>query len=87
MDASLLLRIWVLNELDLGVLGELGDFGEGNEVVDLLALVLEMEACVLESGGEVDNGLPDFVDLLLRRDLEPELVQLSGGTESCVDAP
>lgn len=69
MDARLLLSIWVLDEVDNGVLGELRNFGEGDEVVDFLSAVFKVEAGVLESGRKVDDGLSDFVDLLLWRDL------------------
>lgn len=45
------------------------DLGNGDEVVDPLALVLEMEAGVLKGYRELNDGLADFVDLLVGGDL------------------
>jgi hypothetical protein len=69
VNSGLLLGIGILDQVELGLGAELRDFGQRNEVVDALSLVLQVEACVLESGGEVDNGLSDLVNLLLRGDL------------------
>lgn len=70
MDAGLLLGVRVLDQVELGLRVEVRDLGNRNEVVDLLTLVFEVEAGISECGREVDDGLADFMDLLLRRDLE-----------------
>ena len=67
VDASFLLRVRVLDEMELGFSSELGNVGNGNKVVDLLAIVFEVEARVSESGGEVDYRLANFVNLFLAR--------------------
>lgn len=67
MDASFLLRVRVLDELELGLSSKLGNVGNGNKVVDLLTIVFEVEARVSESGGEVDYRLANFVNLFLAR--------------------
>jgi hypothetical protein len=69
MDASFLLGIWVLNNVEFGSGTEVRNFREGNEVVDLLAVELEVEASVLECGGKVNDGLSNLVNLFLRRHL------------------
>lgn len=55
--------------MDLGAGTDAIDLGKGNVVVDPLALVLEVEAGILQSYGKLDDGLPDFVNLLLGRNL------------------
>ena len=71
---GLLLSVWVLHQLDLGIRAEAGDLGEFNEVIDALAVVLEVEAGVLEGVRRIDDGLAEILDLLLRRRLQ-ELAQ------------
>lgn len=65
MDASLLLGVWVRYQAKFRLGAKVRDLGQGNEVIDLLALELEVEACVLECRRRVDDGLSDLVDLLL----------------------
>lgn len=65
MDASLLLGICVRYQVEFRLGAKVRDLGQGNEVIDLLALELEVEACVLECRRRVDDGLPDLVNLLL----------------------
>lgn len=55
--------------MDFGARTDVIDLRNGNVIVDPLALVLEVEARVLQSYGELDDGLPNFVNLLLGRDL------------------
>ena len=70
VQAGLPLGVRILDELDLGFGNKAWHFGQGDEVVEVLPLMLEVEARVLEGGGEVNQGLPDFMDLLCRRDLQ-----------------
>lgn len=51
--------------MKLGIGCKVGDFGNGDEIIDLLALVLEVEAGVSKCGREVDDRLANFVDLFL----------------------
>ena len=51
MNASLLLGIRVGDEVEFRFASETGDIGKGNEIIDLLVVVLEMEASVLEGRG------------------------------------
>lgn len=69
MYPCLFLSVWVLNQVDLSVGADVIDLVDGNEVVDSFALVFEVEARVLQSCWQLDNGLSDFVDLLMGRDL------------------
>ncbi|KUI58798.1 hypothetical protein VP1G_11113 [Cytospora mali] len=64
-----LLRVWVLDQVDFGVGADATDLVYGYKVVDTLALVLQVEAGVLQSCWELDDGLSNFVDLLMGRDL------------------
>jgi hypothetical protein len=64
-----LLRIWVLDQVDLRVGADATDLVYGYEVVDTLAIVLQVEAGVLQSCWELDDGLSNFVDLLMGGDL------------------
>jgi hypothetical protein len=70
MDPRLLFGIWILYNTKLGFCAKVGYLGKRNEVIYLLAIVLEVEAGVTEGRGKVNYGLPNFVDLLLCRDLE-----------------
>jgi hypothetical protein len=69
MDASFLLGIWVFNNVEFGSGAKVRNFREGNEVVDLLAVKLEVEASVLECGGKVNDRLSNLMNLFLRRNL------------------
>jgi hypothetical protein len=69
MYPRLFLSVWVLDQVDFSIGPDAIDLVDGYEVVDPLALVLEMEARVLEGCRQLDNRLSDFVDLLMRRDL------------------
>lgn len=69
MYPRLLLGVWVLDQVDFSVGADAIDLVDGYEVVDPLALVLEMEARVLEGCWQLDDRLSNFVDLLMRRDL------------------
>lgn len=79
VHAGLCLGVGILDEVKLWVLLNVGDFGELDKVIDALALVLEVEAGVLESEGEVDDGLANVLDLLevADHDLALALVSLS----------
>jgi hypothetical protein len=55
--------------VNLGIRAEPVDFGDLNKIIDPLSLVFEVEARVLQGVGKIDDGLSDFVDLLVRRDL------------------
>lgn len=70
MDSCLLLRIRVFYQTELGLGFEIGNLGDRNKVVDLVALILEMKTGIAKCCRQVDNGLADLVDLLLRRDLK-----------------
>ena len=70
MQTGLPLGVRVLNELDLRLGDEAGHLGQRDEVVQALSLMVEVEARVLEGSRQVDEGLSDFVDLLLGRDLQ-----------------
>lgn len=65
MNASLLFGIGVLDKTELRVRAKVGDFGDGNEVVDFLAIELKVEASVLKGRREVNNGLANLMDLFL----------------------
>ena len=73
MQTGLPLGVGVLNELDLRLRNKARHVGQRDEVVEVLAVVLEVEARVLEGGREVDERLSDFVDLLLGRDLRGQV--------------
>lgn len=70
MYSRLFLRVWILDKADLGVRTDAFDLVNRNEVIDALALVLQMKARVLQCYWKLDNRLADFVDLLVGRDLE-----------------
>lgn len=53
--------------MDLGTRTDGIDVGNWDIIVDALALVLEVEARVLQCYGKLDDGLPNFVNLLLGR--------------------
>ena len=53
--------------MKLGLWLEVWDLGDGDEIVDLLATILEVEAGVTKGRGEVDDGLANLVDLFLGR--------------------
>lgn len=69
MQPRLFLGIGILHQVDLSAGADAIDLGNGDEVVDSLALVLQVEARVLQGYRELDDGLADFVDLLVGRDL------------------
>lgn len=69
MYPGFLLGVWVLNQVDLSVGADAIDLVDGYEVVDPLAVVLEVEARVLQGCRQLDNRLSDFVDLLVGGDL------------------
>lgn len=52
--------------MDLGAGTDAIDLGNRNVIIDPFTVVLQVEARVLESYRELDDGLSDFVDLLLR---------------------
>jgi hypothetical protein len=66
MNASFLFGIWVLNDMKLGRSAEFRNFGKRDEVVDLLAIKLEVEAGVLERRRKVNDGLSNLMNLFLR---------------------
>jgi hypothetical protein len=49
MNTSLLLSVRVLDQRKFGFGAELGNLRKRNEIVEFLALVLEVEASILES--------------------------------------
>lgn len=53
--------------MNLGARADAIDFGNWDVIVDTLALVLEVEARILQGYGKLDDGLPNFVNLLLGR--------------------
>lgn len=67
MDASFLLGIWVRHQVKFRLSAKIRNLGQGNEIIDFLALKLEVEARELECCRQVDDGLPNLVDLLLGR--------------------
>lgn len=70
MDTGFTFRVWFVDDVENRLIIEVGNFGDRDEVIDLFAFVLEVEASVSESGGEVDDGLTDFVNLLLGGNLQ-----------------
>lgn len=58
--------------MDLGTWTDAIDLGNRDVIVDPLALVLEVEARVLQGYGKLDDGLPNLVDLLLGGNLLEE---------------
>jgi len=78
VHAGLCLGVGILDEVEFWVLLNVGDFGELDKVIDTLALVLEVEARVLEGEREVDDGLANVLDLLevANHDLALALVSL-----------
>jgi hypothetical protein len=79
MNASFLLSIWVLDHMKLGRGAEFRNFGERNEVVDLLAIKLQVEAGVLERRRKVNDGLSDLMNLFLRRNHNLDLASINIG--------
>jgi hypothetical protein len=77
--------IWILDKLTHWLLYNILHLRELDEVIDALALVLEMEAGVLEGVRGVNNGLADVLHLLLRRDhylgLPGDVRELNGELE------
>lgn len=69
MNASLLLGVRILNNVEFGCGAKFRNFSEGDEVVNLLAIEFEVKASVLECRWKVNDRLSDFVDLFLRRNL------------------
>ncbi len=70
MEASLLLRVRVFDEVYFGLRGEVRDFGDKAKLADARALVFEVEARELLGSRGLDNGLADFAELLVGVDLE-----------------
>ena len=69
VDTSFPLGVWVFNKLNLRVLHKARNLGDWQKIVDSFAIMLKMEACILESSWIVDDCLSDFMNLLLGRDL------------------
>jgi hypothetical protein len=69
VNSGLLFRVGVLDQPDLGVGAQSLDVRDLDEIVDALAVELEVEARVLEGRGQLDDGLAQLVDLLLWRSL------------------
>ena len=63
------LRVWILDQVDLSVRADAIDLVYGYKIVDTLALVLQVEAGVLQSCWKLDDGLSNLVNLLMGRDL------------------
>ena len=78
MHPSLRFRVWILQQSAFRLLYNFGHFGKLNEVIDTVALVLQMEARVLEGVRLVYDGLPDVLDLLLAGDHYLVLARLMG---------
>lgn len=74
MHPSFPLRVWIFYQTDFRVLAQAGNLADGQEVINSLASMLEVAACILEGCGKVDDGLSNVVDLLVRRDLGSWLV-------------
>ena len=70
VDTCFLLSVWILDKVDDRVFSELRNIRKRYEIIDLLPLVFEVKASILEGGGEIDDRLSDFVDLFLWGDLE-----------------
>lgn len=69
MQPRLFFGVGILDQVDLRAGADIIDLGNGDEVVDALTLVLQVEARVLKGYRELDDGLANFVDLLVGRDL------------------
>lgn len=69
MYPRFLLRVWVLDEVDVSVGADAIDLVYGYKIIDTLALVLQVEAGVLQSCWKLDDGLSNLVDLLMGGDL------------------
>lgn len=65
MNACFLFGIGVFDKMEFWVGTDTRNLNNGNEVVDFLSLELEVKACISKCGGEVDDRLADFVNLLL----------------------
>lgn len=65
--------------MKLGRGAKFRNFGERNEVVNLLAIKLEVEAGVLERRRKVNDGLSNLMNLFLRRNLDSDKFKVSGG--------
>lgn len=65
MYPSLLFSVWIFNQSQFRLRRKVLDLGQLNEVVYAFALVLQMEARVLESVGKLDYRLTNIMDLLL----------------------
>jgi hypothetical protein len=83
VHAGLCLGVGVLDEVELWVLLDVGDLGELDKVIDALAVVLEVEARVLEGKGQVDDGLANVLDLLEVADHDLALALVSLSEVSC----
>jgi uncharacterized membrane protein len=68
MHPCLCFSVWILYKLTHWLLHNILHLRELDKVIDALALVLEVEAGVLEGVWGVNNGLADVLHLLLRRD-------------------
>jgi hypothetical protein len=69
MYPSFLFCVGILNEFQFRFWGKILNLGQLNEVVNSLAVVLQMKAGILKCVWQLNDGLPNIVDLLLRRNL------------------
>lgn len=67
MHTSLFLRVWILHQAYFAIGFEALHLGQLDVVVDALSVELKVEASVLESAGELDDGLTNILYLLLAR--------------------
>jgi hypothetical protein len=65
MQPRLPFRIWIFHQLYIGFLDQTRNIGQGQEIVDPLAVMLEVEGSISKSIRLVDDGLPNLVDLFL----------------------
>lgn len=88
MYPGLFLGIWVLDEDELRVGPDAGDICELDVVADPLPIEFKVEASVLEGSGELDDGLPDILDLFCGGDLRPVSIANSKSANSGIsDVP
>ena len=66
---GLLLGVGVLHQRDLGFRFQVRHLGQLDEIVDALAVELQVEASILESAWQLNDRLPDILDLLLAGNL------------------
>ena len=73
MQPCLSLCVCIFHQLYFGLLNESGNVGQGEKIIDPLAIMLEVKASISKGIRLVDYGLSDLVDLFLRRNLLPPL--------------